>query len=59
MRQDDTWWGFFVGALIGVWLALSWVAIGSFLFKRESNLLRFCMTHSISLEQCKIPEEGK
>lgn len=25
----------------------------------EKGLLRFCMTHSIPLEQCKIPEEGK
>jgi len=27
--------------------------------KHEHGLLRFCMTHSIPLEQCKIPEEGK
>ena len=25
----------------------------------EKGLLRFCMTHSISLEQCKILEEGE
>ncbi len=25
----------------------------------EPDLLRFCMTHSISLEQCEIPKEGK
>lgn len=27
--------------------------------RHEKGLLRFCMTHSIPLEQCKIPEEGK
>jgi len=40
---------------------LTGIMIGSFELnsRNKSNLLRFCMTHSISLEQCKIPEKGK
>lgn len=26
--------------------------------RSEKGLLRFCMTHSIPLEQCKMPEKG-
>lgn len=54
---------FVAGALAGfasaVVIFMSLVLINCKVFKNETDLLRFCMMHSIPLEQCKIPKEGK
>jgi hypothetical protein len=41
--------GAIIGSLFGTFSTME---------KNETQLLRFCMTHSISLEQCEIPEKG-
>lgn len=41
--------------------AIAGFAFGTFSTedRYEKGLLRFCMTHNIPLEQCKIPDEGE
>jgi hypothetical protein len=51
--------GAFAGFASAVVIFMSVVLINLKVFKNETDLLRFCMTHSIPLEQCKIPEKGK
>lgn len=48
--------GLFVGIFISSIFAI--IVLPAPIIKQE-DLLRFCMTHSIPLEQCKIPDEGE
>ena len=59
MIREDTAIGMFVGFVCAFVLAVIAGTITSQVLQNEKDLLRFCMTHSIPLEQCKIPEEGK
>jgi hypothetical protein len=59
MRKNDTSWGFFVGCVVVSLIHGAFMAVASTVITHENDLLRFCMTHSIALEQCKIPEEGE
>ena len=44
--------GLFVATLINAMFANK-------MHSNENDILRVCLTHSIPLEHCKIPEEGK
>jgi putative Ca2+/H+ antiporter (TMEM165/GDT1 family) len=59
MIRDELAIGMFVGFACAFVLAVIAGTSTSQVLKNETHLLRFCMTHSIQLEQCKIPEEGK
>jgi hypothetical protein len=50
--------GAFAGFACAFVLAVIAGTSTSQIHKNEKDLLRFCMTHSIPLEQCKIPEKG-
>jgi hypothetical protein len=52
--------GFFRGVIFGTFTTAVFGFIStSHLVITQEDLLRFCMTHSIPLEQCKIPQEGE
>jgi len=59
MIQDELAIGMFVGFACAFILAVIAGTSTSQVLQNEKDLLRFCMAHSITLEQCKIPEEGK
>jgi hypothetical protein len=52
--------GFLRGVIYGAFTTAVFGAISTSHFViTQEDLLRFCMTHSIALEQCKIPEEKR
>jgi hypothetical protein len=57
MIRDELAIGMFVGFACAFVLAVIAGTSTSQIHKNEKDLLRFCMTHSIPLEQCAIPEE--
>lgn len=59
MIRDELAVGMFVGFVTAFLLAVIAGTSTSQILQNEKDLLRFCMTHSIPLEQCKIPEEVK
>jgi hypothetical protein len=59
MISNEFVFGVFVGFACAFILAVVAGTSTSQILQNKTGMLRFCMTHSISLEQCKIPEEGK
>lgn len=61
MMRDKEQLGITLGMCSGLTIAfvicLSVAFINAQVFENEKDLLRFCIAHSIPLEQCKIPEE--
>lgn len=56
MISNELALGMFVGFVTAFLLAVIAGTSTSQILKNEKDLLRFCMTHSISLEQCEILE---
>lgn len=59
MIRDETPLVLFVGFFIGFIVFIAMTLVSNGLTQNENDLLRFCMTHSIPMEQCKIPEKGE
>jgi hypothetical protein len=59
MIRDELAIGMFVGFACAFVLAVVAGTSTSQILQNKTDLLRFCMTHSIPLEQCEIPGEGK
>jgi hypothetical protein len=59
MSRDERHAAFVMGMCVASFVYAIMGILAHNINKTEKNLMRFCMTHSISLEQCKIPEEGK
>lgn len=56
MIRDERYAAFALGMFVASFVYAIMGILAHNINKTEKELLRFCMTHSISLEQCEIPE---